>query len=368
MSRGLAPRVEGVIHSHLRLELLLIAFAVDAAEAHGDRLQPSRFRRGVDVSLDVGAVHDPRHADQARIVEAVLEKDRFEGASAVNMSQFGSVDVVRQCVQLASYPRNVPRLDVQELCVLVDEAPDQPRARDPVNGGVLTCHPPRHSDSSSVAAGALLALVLAQVLGDVPRPQLHDMTSGIRDVCGVSAAVTVAGVVVVQHLVARLAQPCDGGVVLRGGQVHRVVHVDAAPATSESDLGPPQADARAIAGHEPDRATATRPALHDGEPEQARVEALACLQVVHLERDLADPSDGYRFGLHVPDQTIAMKTQETRVVLTVRDFDRTISFFRDAIGLPQVAEFNNNGGRAVLLDAAHATFEVFDETQAAAID
>jgi len=63
-----------------------------------------------------------------------------------------------------------------------------------------------------------------------------------------------------------------------------------------------------------------------------------------------------------------MKTQETRVVLTVRDFDHTISFFRDAIGLPQVAEFNNNGGRAVLLDAGHATFEVFDETQAAAID
>ena len=74
--------------------------------------------------------------------------------------------------------------------------------------------------------------------------------------------------------------------------MHRVVHVDAAPATSEPDLRPPQADARAIPGHEPDRATATRPALHDGESEQARVEALACLQVVHLERDLANPGDG----------------------------------------------------------------------------
>ncbi len=63
-----------------------------------------------------------------------------------------------------------------------------------------------------------------------------------------------------------------------------------------------------------------------------------------------------------------MKTKEMRLVLTVGDLDRTVAFFRDRLGLPQVAEFRNDGGRAVLLDAGHATLELFDETQAAAID
>lgn len=63
-----------------------------------------------------------------------------------------------------------------------------------------------------------------------------------------------------------------------------------------------------------------------------------------------------------------MKAHETRLVLTVVDLEQTVTFFRDQLGLPQLAEFHNDGGRGVLLDAGHATLELFDEAQASAID
>lgn len=59
---------------------------------------------------------------------------------------------------------------------------------------------------------------------------------------------------------------------------------------------------------------------------------------------------------------------ELRLVLTVEDFDHAIAFFRDALGLEQVAAWENDGGRAVLLDAGRARLEIFDEAQARAID
>ena len=63
-----------------------------------------------------------------------------------------------------------------------------------------------------------------------------------------------------------------------------------------------------------------------------------------------------------------MATKELRLVLTVKDFDRATAFFRDALGLPQVAGWENDGGHAVLFDAGRPTLEIFDEAQARAID
>ena len=61
-------------------------------------------------------------------------------------------------------------------------------------------------------------------------------------------------------------------------------------------------------------------------------------------------------------------TNEMRLVLTVNDLDRAVAFFRDGLGLAQLAVFENDGGRGVLLDGGRATLELFDEAQAAAID
>jgi methylmalonyl-CoA/ethylmalonyl-CoA epimerase len=59
---------------------------------------------------------------------------------------------------------------------------------------------------------------------------------------------------------------------------------------------------------------------------------------------------------------------ELRVALTVADFDRAIAFYRDALGLNQVADWSSESGRVVVLDAGRATLELLDESQAEYVD
>lgn len=60
--------------------------------------------------------------------------------------------------------------------------------------------------------------------------------------------------------------------------------------------------------------------------------------------------------------------QEFRVVLTVADFEQALAFYRDAVGLEQIADWSSDKGRVVLLDAGRATLELFDEAQAVTVD
>jgi lactoylglutathione lyase len=57
-----------------------------------------------------------------------------------------------------------------------------------------------------------------------------------------------------------------------------------------------------------------------------------------------------------------------RVVLTVTDFDEAVAFYRDALGLEQLADWSGDDGRVILLDAGRATLELFDERQAESVD
>jgi methylmalonyl-CoA/ethylmalonyl-CoA epimerase len=59
---------------------------------------------------------------------------------------------------------------------------------------------------------------------------------------------------------------------------------------------------------------------------------------------------------------------ELRVALTVADFDEAVAFYRDALGLRQVADWSADDGRVIVLDAGRATLELFDEAQAAKVD
>lgn len=59
---------------------------------------------------------------------------------------------------------------------------------------------------------------------------------------------------------------------------------------------------------------------------------------------------------------------ELRLAITVEDWAAAVEFYRDALGLPQLADFSSDAGRVVLLDAGHATLEVVDAAQAALID
>jgi methylmalonyl-CoA/ethylmalonyl-CoA epimerase len=59
---------------------------------------------------------------------------------------------------------------------------------------------------------------------------------------------------------------------------------------------------------------------------------------------------------------------EFRVALTVPDFDAAVAFYRDALGLEQLADWSSEDGRVVLLEAGRATLELFDERQAETVD
>ena len=60
--------------------------------------------------------------------------------------------------------------------------------------------------------------------------------------------------------------------------------------------------------------------------------------------------------------------QEFRITLTVDDFDAAVRLYRDALGLPEVADWSSDQGRVLLLDAGRATLELFDEAQATMVD
>jgi catechol 2,3-dioxygenase-like lactoylglutathione lyase family enzyme len=59
---------------------------------------------------------------------------------------------------------------------------------------------------------------------------------------------------------------------------------------------------------------------------------------------------------------------ELRVALTVEDFDRALSFYRDALELEQLADWSTDDGRVVVLAAGRATLELLDQAQAEFVD
>jgi methylmalonyl-CoA/ethylmalonyl-CoA epimerase len=59
---------------------------------------------------------------------------------------------------------------------------------------------------------------------------------------------------------------------------------------------------------------------------------------------------------------------ELRVALTTTEYERLVNFYSDGLGLEPTAIWDNDGGRALILDMGKATLELFDERQAEVID
>ena len=57
-----------------------------------------------------------------------------------------------------------------------------------------------------------------------------------------------------------------------------------------------------------------------------------------------------------------------RVAITASDYERLVKFYCDGLGLEPAAVWNNDGGRALMLEMGQATLELFDERQAEVID
>jgi methylmalonyl-CoA/ethylmalonyl-CoA epimerase len=59
---------------------------------------------------------------------------------------------------------------------------------------------------------------------------------------------------------------------------------------------------------------------------------------------------------------------ELRVAITSSEYERLVEFYRDGLGIEPAAVWNNDGGRALMLEMGTATLELFDERQAEVID
>jgi methylmalonyl-CoA/ethylmalonyl-CoA epimerase len=60
--------------------------------------------------------------------------------------------------------------------------------------------------------------------------------------------------------------------------------------------------------------------------------------------------------------------KELRIALTVENYDEALAFYRDAVGMSLLDEWNTPSSNGALLEAGRATLEIFDEGQAAMVD
>jgi lactoylglutathione lyase len=64
----------------------------------------------------------------------------------------------------------------------------------------------------------------------------------------------------------------------------------------------------------------------------------------------------------------ASPVHELRVALTVDDYNAALRFYRDALGLPVLEEWEQPEGSGVVLDAGRATLELLSRPQAELVD
>ena len=60
--------------------------------------------------------------------------------------------------------------------------------------------------------------------------------------------------------------------------------------------------------------------------------------------------------------------REMRVAVTAEDYEEALRFYRDALGLPVIESWENEGGSGAVLDAGRATLEVLSRSQTDFVD
>jgi lactoylglutathione lyase len=94
----------------------------------------------------------------------------------------------------------------------------------------------------------------------------------------------------------------------------------------------------------------------------------AMVKIEHITIDGAQaPFDAWTAGGY-PWETNARPIHELRVAVTAPDHAAAVAFYRDALGLPQLADWTSPDGKVVVLDGGRATLELIDEAQAGYID
>ena len=92
------------------------------------------------------------------------------------------------------------------------------------------------------------------------------------------------------------------------------------------------------------------------------------VELDHVEVDTADePFEAWRAAGHT-GLPHPRPIHELRVAVTAADHDAALAFYRDVLGLPQLADWTSPDGKVVVLDGGRATLELIDEAQADYID
>jgi catechol 2,3-dioxygenase-like lactoylglutathione lyase family enzyme len=60
--------------------------------------------------------------------------------------------------------------------------------------------------------------------------------------------------------------------------------------------------------------------------------------------------------------------RELRVAITAESYEEALAYYRDALGLPVVESWENDGGSGAILDAGRATLEVLSRSQVDYVD
>src|SRR5216683_6190531 len=88
-----------------------------------------------------------------RILDLVDAQDGIERAAFALMREFHAIDVIRNPARLSGNSEDLILRDVDELCIGIDEAADQPGTGDAVDLRVLARHPLARSYPDVAARG-----------------------------------------------------------------------------------------------------------------------------------------------------------------------------------------------------------------------
>ena len=83
--------------------------------------------------------------------------------------------------------------------------------------------------------------------------------------------------------------------------------------------------------------------------------------------EAAGPFDAWLASGHGAD-TVRRPVHELRIAVTAPDHAAAVAFYRDALGLPELADWTSPDGKVTVLDGGRATLELIDEAQAGYID
>jgi len=130
-----APGVERLVQRQAVLQQLVIV-SVESRQTERHRAKPRRLGRELEPP-GIGPAHDRRKPRKRRLAQLVFLQERVETAERADMSELDAIDVVRNRTRRACDRVNPVGTNVDGLRRFIDEARDEPRARQTVDLGSI---------------------------------------------------------------------------------------------------------------------------------------------------------------------------------------------------------------------------------------